>query len=130
MRLQEGAHAGVKYGTAGFMGCTLLLTDLTQQRHLGAKWGRLGTQVGAGGIKPLAAAKAPMSMGEILEMLVSKARLEAEDAQRVLLGALNGLAALMLLESGPTQTVMAITTYRQVCCAVIVYAYVSGPRAR
>lgn len=71
-------------------------------------------QVGAGGIKSLAAAKAPMSMGEILEVLLSKARLEAEDAQRVLLGALNGLAALMLLEPGPQQTAMAIQTYRQV----------------
>ena len=55
-----------------------------------------------------------MSMAEILEVLVSKARLEAEDAQRVLLGALNGLAALMLLESGPAQTAMAIKTYREV----------------
>lgn len=55
-----------------------------------------------------------MSMGEILEVLVSKARVEAEDAQRVLLGALNGLAALMLLEAGPSQAPMAIQTYRQV----------------
>lgn len=62
----------------------------------------------------MAAAKAPMSMAEILEVLVSKARLEAEDAQRVLLGALNGLAALMLLESGPAQTALAIKTYREV----------------
>lgn len=71
-------------------------------------------QVGAGGIKSLGAARAPMSMGEILDVLVSKAKLEAEDAQRVLLGALNGLAALMLLESGPTQTALAIQTYREV----------------
>ncbi|KAL0055911.1 hypothetical protein WJX82_005648 [Trebouxia sp. C0006] len=70
-------------------------------------------QVGAGGIKSLAAAKAPMSMGEILDVLVSKAKLEAEDAQRVLLGALNGLAALMLLEEGAAQTAMAIKTYRE-----------------
>ena len=55
-----------------------------------------------------------MSMGEILEVLLSKARVEAEDAQRVLLGALNGLAALMLLEPGPHQTPMAVQTYRQV----------------
>lgn len=60
-----------------------------------------------------------MSMAEILELLLSKARLEAEDAQRVLLGALNGLAALMLLESGPNQTAMAIQTYRQVCGIVM-----------
>ena len=77
--------------------------------------------MGAGGIKSLAAAKAPMSMGEILDVLVSKARLEAEDAQRVLLGALNGLAALMLLEDGAAQSAMAIKTYREVglvaaCC--------------
>ena len=65
----------------------------------------------------MAAAKAPMSMAEILEVLLSKARLEAEDAQRVLLGALNGLAALMLLEPGPNQTAMAVQTYRQVCGA-------------
>ncbi len=62
-----------------------------------------------------------MSMGEILDVLVSKAKLEAEDAQRVLLGALNGLAALMLLEEGAPQTAMAIKTYREVgfvaaCC--------------
>ena len=55
-----------------------------------------------------------MSMGQILDVLLSKARLEAEDAQRVLLGALNGLAALMLLESGPAQTALAIITYREV----------------
>lgn len=71
-------------------------------------------QVGAGGIKSLGAARAPMSMGDILDVLVSKAKLEAEDAQRVLLGALNGLAALMLLENGPTQTALAIKTYREV----------------
>lgn len=58
-----------------------------------------------------------MSMGEILEVLVSKAKLEAEDAQRVLLGALNGLAALMLLENSPAQTALAIKTYREVICS-------------
>ncbi|KAL3154030.1 hypothetical protein ABBQ32_013581 [Trebouxia sp. C0010 RCD-2024] len=70
-------------------------------------------QVGAGGIKSLGATKSPMSMGDILDVLVSKAKLEAEDAQRVLLGALNGLAALMLLDTGPTQTALAIKTYRE-----------------
>lgn len=55
-----------------------------------------------------------MSMGEILDVLVSKARLEAEDAQRLLLGALNGLAALMLLDTDPSQTALAIKTYREV----------------
>lgn len=73
--------------------------------------------MGAGGIKSLGAAKTPMSMGDILDVLVSKAKLEAEDAQRVLLGALNGLAALMLLDTGPTQTALAIKTYREVTCS-------------
>lgn len=73
--------------------------------------------MGAGGIKSLGATKSPMSMGDILDVLVSKAKLEAEDAQRVLLGALNGLAALMLLDTGPTQTALAIKTYREVTCS-------------
>jgi E3 ubiquitin-protein ligase SHPRH len=37
-------------------------------------------------------------MSEILEVLLTKAKTEAEEAQRVLLGALNGLGALMWLE--------------------------------
>jgi hypothetical protein len=40
-----------------------------------------------------------------------RARLEAEDAQRVLLGALNGLAGLMLLDG---QRAEAVTTFREV----------------
>ena len=43
-------------------------------------------------------------------MLTGKARVEAEDAQRVLLAALNGLAGLMLLEGDPR---LAVATYRQ-----------------
>lgn len=44
------------------------------------------------------------------QMLTGKARVEAEDAQRVLLSALNGLAGLMLLEGDPR---LAVATYRQ-----------------
>ncbi|KAK9810177.1 hypothetical protein WJX72_006177 [[Myrmecia] bisecta] len=55
-------------------------------------------QVGAGGIKSLTQAKAPMTMDQILEVLTSKSRVEAEDKQRILLGALNGLGALSLLD--------------------------------
>lgn len=40
-----------------------------------------------------------------------RARLEAEDAQRVLLGALNGLAGLMLLDGKPAE---AVATFREV----------------
>ena len=52
-----------------------------------------------------------MTMDEIREVLTNKARLEAEDAQRVLLAALNGLAALMLLEGSRGDAVKA---YREV----------------
>ena len=52
-----------------------------------------------------------MTMEEILEVLTNKARIEAEDAQRVLLAALNGLAALMLLEHNEADAVQA---YREV----------------
>lgn len=40
-----------------------------------------------------------------------RARLEAEDAQRVLLGALNGLAGLMLLDGKGAE---AVATFREV----------------
>lgn len=45
------------------------------------------------------------------ENLLVRARLEAEDAQRVLLGALNGLAGLMLLDG---KRVEAVATFREV----------------
>ena len=44
-------------------------------------------------------------------MLTTKARTEAEDAQRVLLGALNGIAALLAADS---KTSEAVAAYRQV----------------
>ena len=46
-----------------------------------------------------------MSMSEILEVLLAKARVEAEEAQRQLLGALNGLAAVMWMEGKPAEAV-------------------------
>ena len=45
-----------------------------------------------------------------MQVLTGRARVEAEDAQRVLLAALNGLAGLMLLEGEPK---LAVATYRQ-----------------
>lgn len=42
--------------------------------------------------------------------MVDKARLEAEDAQRSLIGALNGLAALSLIEKNNAQ---AVSIYRE-----------------
>ena len=44
-------------------------------------------------------------------MLITKAKVEAEEAQRLLLFALNGLAALHLLDKEPAQ---AIASYREV----------------
>jgi hypothetical protein len=54
--------------------------------------------VGGNGIRALSGATAPMTMDEILGLLVARAVLEAEEAQRQLLAALNGLAGLALLE--------------------------------
>eukprot|EP00850_Spirogloea_muscicola_P023159 SM000333S12561 [mRNA] locus=s333:34643:42565:- [translate_table: standard] len=50
-------------------------------------------QIGCAGVRSLQPGR-PMSMGEILEVLTTKARLEAEEAQRLTVAALNGLAAL------------------------------------
>ncbi|CAI5494332.1 unnamed protein product [Closterium sp. Naga37s-1] len=64
-------------------------------------------QIGSGGLRPLGSQGRPMHMGEVLqvrcgagemrgagEVLLEKARVEAEEAQRLLISALNGLAAL------------------------------------
>ena len=45
-----------------------------------------------------------------VQVLVEKARTEAEEAQRILLAALNGLAGLMILDSDRPQ---AVALYRQ-----------------
>lgn len=45
------------------------------------------------------------------QVLLAKAKVEAEDAQRMLFGALNGIAALLLLDRNPAD---AIALYRQV----------------
>ncbi len=54
----------------------------------------------------------PASAGPRIEQdnLLARARLEAEDAQRALLGALNGLAGLMLLDDKPEE---AVATFRE-----------------
>ncbi len=67
-------------------------------------------QVGSSGLRALSGQAAPMTMDEILSLLVAKARLEAEEAQRQLLAALNGLAGLCLLEG---QRAEAVATYRE-----------------
>lgn len=67
-------------------------------------------QVGSGGIRALAPTRAPMTMSEILDLLLTKAKVEAEDAQRALLASLNGLAGLLLLQD---LRVEAVATYRE-----------------
>jgi E3 ubiquitin-protein ligase SHPRH len=54
-------------------------------------------------------------MSEILEVLHQKAKIEAEDAQRILLSALNGLAGLFLLENNILE---AVRTYREVISTI------------
>ena len=46
-----------------------------------------------------------------MQVLITKARVEAEDAQRVLLAALNGLAAVFVIQGDAPE---AVATYRQV----------------
>lgn len=67
-------------------------------------------QIGAGGIRALSQAQPPMTMSQVLEVLVAKAKIEAEDEQRLLLAALNGLAGLMLLEGDKRE---AVRVYRE-----------------
>lgn len=58
------------------------------------------------------ALRRPVSVLRNLQVLVEKARNEAEEAQRILLAALNGLAGLMILDGDRAQ---AVALYRQVC---------------
>ena len=68
-------------------------------------------QVGAGGIRALSQSRTPMTMAEVLETLLGKSRVEAEDSQRALLASLNGLAGLLLLQGHVAEAVRA---YREV----------------
>ncbi|GIL90673.1 hypothetical protein Vretifemale_18375 [Volvox reticuliferus] len=87
-------------------------------------------QVGAGGIRALTATgqphhhnyhhhgggpagshhNAPMTMTDILGVLVTRAKVEAEEAQRQLMAAFNGLSALMIIQGDIAE---AIATYRK-----------------
>ncbi|KAI8112832.1 hypothetical protein M9434_004152 [Picochlorum sp. BPE23] len=68
-------------------------------------------QVGAGGLKSLAHIKTPMSMIQVLETMINKAKIEAEDAQRLFLSTHNGLAGLKVLQENFAD---AATHYREV----------------
>ncbi|KAG2482055.1 hypothetical protein HYH03_018991 [Edaphochlamys debaryana] len=52
----------------------------------------------------------PMTMAEILGLLVTRAKIEAEEAQRQLIASLNGLAALFVIQGSPVE---AVQTYRK-----------------
>ena len=68
-------------------------------------------QVGAGGLKSLSDVKTPMSMLQVLKVMVGKAKVEAEDAQRLVLSTINGLAGLEILRG---QFAEAASRYRSV----------------
>lgn len=53
----------------------------------------------------------PLTMDQILSVLISRARVDAEESQRQLAGALNGLAAILWLAQ---QHPEAVATYREV----------------
>lgn len=56
----------------------------------------------------------PMSMSEILSVLVSKANTEAEEAMRGLVSSLNGIAGLQQIQGEPAK---AVAAYREACAA-------------
>lgn len=68
-------------------------------------------QVGAGGIRALSQSRTPMTMSEVLDTLLAKSRVEAEDSQRALVASLNGLSGLLLLQGHVGEAVRA---YREV----------------
>ena len=55
-------------------------------------------QVGSQGIRSLSQTAKPLSMDEILDMLIAKAKVDAEDELRILIFCLNGLASIFQLE--------------------------------
>jgi E3 ubiquitin-protein ligase SHPRH len=60
------------------------------------------------------AQRTPMSMGEILSVLVARTTTEAEDALRTLVSSLNGLGALLQIQRMP---VAAVAAYREAVVA-------------
>ena len=55
----------------------------------------------------------PMSMEQVLDVMVSKARVEAEDSLRDVIACLNGLAGLALLSTEPGSRRSAVDCYRE-----------------
>eukprot|EP00898_Chlorokybus_atmophyticus_P007364 jgi/Chlat1/7629/Chrsp64S07159 len=67
-------------------------------------------QIGSSGVRGPSMQRVPITMDEVLETLILKAKVECEDWQRQQIKALNGLAGLMLLENRPE---LAVTAYRE-----------------
>ncbi|ERN04198.1 E3 ubiquitin-protein ligase SHPRH isoform X1 [Amborella trichopoda] len=65
-------------------------------------------QVGSSGLRSLQ--QTPMTMEEILEVLIGKAKIEGEEALRRLVVALNGLAGIAAIENDPQR---AIVLYKE-----------------
>ncbi|KAI3991562.1 hypothetical protein MKX01_040572 [Papaver californicum] len=65
-------------------------------------------QVGSSGLRSIQ--HSPMTMQEILEVLVSKTKTEGEEALRKLIVSLNGLAGIAVLEQDPSR---AVSMYRE-----------------
>lgn len=74
-------------------------------------------QVGAGGLKSLSHIKTPMSMIQVLQVMVGKAKVDAEDAQRLLLSTINGLAGLKILQEKYADAASDYRTVLKICKA-------------
>ncbi|KAL6127971.1 hypothetical protein ACLB2K_071332 [Fragaria x ananassa] len=67
-------------------------------------------QVGSSGLRLRSLQQSPMTMEEILMVLVSKTKIEGEEALRRLVVALNGLAGIAVIEQNFTQ---AVSLYKE-----------------
>ncbi|UPR01651.1 E3 ubiquitin-protein ligase SHPRH [Chloropicon primus] len=64
-------------------------------------------QVGSQGIRALSQSSKPLSMEEILDMMIEKAKVDAEDTLRIVIFCLNGLASIFQLEGSKKDAVLA-----------------------
>jgi E3 ubiquitin-protein ligase SHPRH len=64
-------------------------------------------QVGSQGIRSLSQTSKPLTMDEILDMLIVKAKTDAEDILRIVIFCLNGLASVFQLENNKQDAVKA-----------------------
>ena len=110
LRLLDGGARGAGGRISAAAAAAGANLDLTSSSSSPARRRRNGRGTGSALVAAAAAANVPMSMSQVLSAMTSKARLEAEDAQRVLLAALNGVAGARAL-SGERRA--AAETYRR-----------------